>query len=174
MACQAPNLYNYYVDRLGKLHERHPQLQRLFSSSVFAAASFIFGPHTACFPHKDFANLPFGLCSVTFLGSFDPQKGGHLVLFDCCLIIEFPAGSTILFPSSITKHSNTPIQRGEKHYSLAQYTAGGLFRWVENKFQLAETYYALLSPEKLEVERKTDDERWEFRLSLFEKVKPVA
>ena len=36
------------------------------------------------------ANLPFGYCVVTELGEFDARKGGHLVLWDCKMVIEFP------------------------------------------------------------------------------------
>ncbi|PPR07320.1 hypothetical protein CVT26_013680 [Gymnopilus dilepis] len=50
MASQAPRLYNYYVEHLAALHAEYPGLKRLFSSSVFAAESFNFGPRTACFP----------------------------------------------------------------------------------------------------------------------------
>ncbi|PPQ80859.1 hypothetical protein CVT26_015076 [Gymnopilus dilepis] len=172
MASKAPKLYHYYVEHLAKLHEKHPGLKRLFPSSVFAAASFNFGPRTACRKHKDFANLPFGLCAVTALGNFDPQKGGHLVLWECGLVIEFPPGSTILLPSAIIAHSNTSIQNHEKRYSFSQYTAGGLFRWVEHDFQLAADYYASLSTEDLNTARQKDAERWQYGLSLFEQVHP--
>ena len=174
MATQAPKLYHYYVDHLAKLHEHHPSLQRLFPSSVFAAASYNFGPRTACFKHKDFANLPFGLCAVTALGSFDSTKGGHLILWDCHLVIEFPAGSTILLPSAIVAHSNVPIQPGETRYSFAQYTAGRLFRWVEHGFQLDEDFFGSLSPEELQAEQEKDEERWKFGLSMFEVTSPAA
>ncbi|PPQ85549.1 hypothetical protein CVT26_010529, partial [Gymnopilus dilepis] len=158
----------YYLEHLGALHERHPHLKRLFPASVFAAASFNFGPQTACFKHKDFANLPFGLCAVTALGNFDSKQGGHLVLWDLRLVIEFPAGSTILLPSAIIAHSNTPVKKDERRYSFAQYTAGGLFRWTENDFQLTKAFYSSLSPDRLEEEQKKNAERWRVGLSLFE------
>lgn len=172
-ASQAPKLYHYYIDHLSKLHKHHPSLKRLFLASIFPAASFNFGPRMVCFKHKDFANLPFGLCAVTALGSFDPQKGGHLVLWDLHLVIEFPPGSTILLPSAIVAHSNVPIQKNETRLSFAQYAAGGLFRWVEHGFQLEAAHYASLLPDALEAERKKDAERWQFGLSLFEKVAPA-
>ncbi|PPQ76894.1 hypothetical protein CVT26_000664 [Gymnopilus dilepis] len=170
MASKVPKLYQYYVEHLAKLHERHPELKRLFPSSVFAAASFNFGPRTTCRKHKDFANLPFGLCSVTALGNFDPRAGGHLVLWECKLVIEFPAGSTILLPSAIIAHSNTAIQSNEQRYSFAQYTAGGLFRWVSNECMLSSDYYASLSAEELEVVERANLERWRYGLSLFEQL----
>jgi hypothetical protein len=69
--------------------------------SVFAAATFNFGPATVTFPHTDTLNLVWGWCAITALGAFDPQRGGHLVLWDLCLVIQFPPGSTILIPSAI-------------------------------------------------------------------------
>ena len=167
MASRAPKLYQYYIEHLAKLYERHPELKRLFPSSVFTAASFNFGPRTACRKHKDFANLPFGLCSVTALGDFDPRVGGHLVLWECKLVIEFPAGSTILLPSAIIAHSNTAIQKSERRYSFAQYTAGGLFRWIDNDCKLSKDYYASLSAEELEAVEQANSERWLYGLSLF-------
>lgn len=94
-----------------------------------------------------------------------------MVLWDLRLVIEFPPGSTVLLPSAIIAHSNTPITQGETRYSFAQYTAGGLFRWVENNFMLTEDYYASLSEAQLKEEQEKGSKRWEFGLSLFEKRK---
>ncbi|PPQ76862.1 hypothetical protein CVT26_001500 [Gymnopilus dilepis] len=173
MASKAPKLYHYYVEHLAELHANHPNIKRLFPSSVFAAASFNFGPRTVCRKHKDFANLPFGLCAVTALGNFDPRKGGHLVLWECGLVIEFPPGATILLPSAIVAHSNTPVQSHETRYSFAQYTAGGLFRWIEHGCMLAADFYASLSTEELEAVHQKDAERWQYGLSLFEQAAQV-
>jgi hypothetical protein len=49
-------------------------------------------------------------------------------------LIEFLPSSTILIPSALLTHSNTPIRENEKWYSIAQYAAGALFMWVENGF----------------------------------------
>jgi len=85
------------------------------------------GPRTVCEPHVDFANLPFGYCAITALGQYDFTKGGHLVLWECKLIIEFPPGATILIPLAIVKHSNISIGEKERRYSFTRYAAGGLF-----------------------------------------------
>jgi hypothetical protein len=85
--------------------------------------------------HKDQGNLPFGLCAVTPFGSFDPDKGGHIILWELKLIIRFPPGSTVLIPSAIITHGNLPIQHNEERSSFTQYAAGSLFRWVDNGFQ---------------------------------------
>lgn len=164
-----PELQKYYIEHLEPLHEHDPSLERNFPSSIFAATTYNLGPRTECFKHTDFANLPFGWCSVTALGNFDPQKGGHLVLWDCHLVVEFPPGATILLPSAILAHSNTTVAPHETRYSFTQYTAGGLFRWVEQGFQKSDDFYASLSAEELAVRRARDEARWEYGLSLFPK-----
>jgi hypothetical protein len=129
---------------MDKLHEWNPSLKRNFAAkiSVFAAATFNFGPRTVTFPHIDFANLAWGWCAITALGDFDPDKGGHLILWDLKLIIRFPPGSTIFIPSALIRHSNTSIQAHEKRFSFTQYTSAGIFRFVENGFRSDEDVYA--------------------------------
>lgn len=167
MATWAPALHDFYSKQLGALYVNDPSLKKTFKSSAFASTTYNLGPNTVCFPHKDFANLAFGLCSVTALGRFDPTKGGHLVLWELGLVIEFPPGSTILLPSATVTHSNTSISEGETRYSFTQYAAGGLFRWVDNHFQTAEAFLATRTPEELvDVEEKKKG-RWSFGLSLF-------
>lgn len=134
---------------------------------MFSAVSYNLGPTTVCFPHVDFGNLPFGWCSLTALGSFDHTKGGHLVLWDCGLVIQFPAGSTILFPSALIAHSNTTIAAHEQRYSVTQYTAGGIFRWVDLGFKTKESYMnSLPKAEHPRVLRELE-QRWSWGLSLF-------
>jgi hypothetical protein len=122
---------------MDRLHEWNPALLRNFPAdvSVFAAATFNFGPRTITFPHLDFANLAWGWCVITALGDFDPDRGGHLILWDLKLIIRFPPGSTILIPSALIRHSNTSIQAHETRFSFTQYTSAGIFRFVDNGFK---------------------------------------
>ncbi|KAF8179315.1 hypothetical protein K438DRAFT_1769024 [Mycena galopus ATCC 62051] len=74
------------------LKARHPNLKRPFQKLVFSCVAFNFGPNAWTFKHRDVCNLPFGWCSVQALGKFDPRKGGHLVLWDLKLVVEFPPG----------------------------------------------------------------------------------
>ncbi|KAJ7870755.1 hypothetical protein B0H14DRAFT_2345549, partial [Mycena olivaceomarginata] len=85
--------------------------------------------------HADFGNKADGMCLIGTLGDFNADQGGHLVCWDYDLIVRFPPGCSILIPSAVVTHSNTPIQDGEERFSLIQYSAGGLFRWVNNGFQ---------------------------------------
>lgn len=170
MATWAPKLYHYYVDRLGKLHAKDSNLHRNFSSSVFEATTYNLGPRTACYRHRDFSNLPFGLCAVTALGDFDYTKGGHLVLWEAHLVIEFPPGVTILLPSAIISHSNVPVADNEQRLSFTQYSAGGLFRWVDNHFQRAADYKATLKGDALVAYLAEEKARWKFGLGLLSRL----
>lgn len=140
----APRLYGYYSKHLKSLLERDQSTSRPFKNSVWAAATFNFGPNTTCFKHTDSANLPFGWCGITALGTFDPKRGGHLVLWDARRVVEFPPGSTILVPSAAVAHSNVPIRRGERRYSFTQYTSGAIFRWVEFGYKAVKQHHASL------------------------------
>ena len=75
---------------------------------------------------------------------------------DCHLIIQFPPGSTILLPSAILAHSNVVISSNKRRDSFMQFTAGTLFRWVEQGFLKTEDFYALLSDDQLESQKERD------------------
>ncbi|KAJ6448611.1 hypothetical protein DFH09DRAFT_851739, partial [Mycena vulgaris] len=131
----APILFAFYRSQMGLIASWRPKLRWNFARSVFAVCTFNFGPQAITVPHLNFANLSWGWCAITALGNFDPDLGGHLILWDLKLVIRFPPGSTILIPSAIIRHSNVPVGAGEERFSFTQYTAGGLFRWIRNGFQ---------------------------------------
>ncbi|KAF7288207.1 hypothetical protein HMN09_01416600 [Mycena chlorophos] len=99
-------------------------------------------PQTVTIPHLDFGNLAWGWCAITALGDFDPDLGGHLILWELRLIIRFPPGSSVAIPSALLRHSNAAIQQDEIRYSFTQFAAGGLFRFAENGFALNESVRA--------------------------------
>ncbi|KAJ7671113.1 hypothetical protein B0H14DRAFT_2424376, partial [Mycena olivaceomarginata] len=170
--CYAPDLHGYYSTTMNKLHEWNPSLKRNFAAgvSVFAAATFNFGPRTVTFPHLDFANLAWGWCAITALGDFDPDKGGHLILWDLKLIIRFPPGSTILIPSALIRHSNTSIQPHEKRFSFTQYTGAGIFRFVDNGFRSDEDVNAAgLSLDEQAARVEARKKRWVEGLKMYRK-----
>lgn len=163
----APKLYEYYSQTLELLVGSDPNLKRPFQRSVFSAVTYNLGPRIVCYPHNDISNLPFGWCALTALGNFDHIKGGHLVLWDCGMVIQFPSGSTILFPSALISHSNTEIAMGEKRYSFTSYTAGGLFRWVDLGFKTMDSFKASLNRQEKSEFEKSLALRWAWGLSLF-------
>jgi hypothetical protein len=139
--------------------EWDPSLKKPFIG-VFSAATYNLGPETVCKPHLDFANVPFGFCSITSLGSFDWKKGGHFVLWDCKLVIQFRPGSTIHVRSAIVTHSNLGISKGEKRYSFTQYTAGGLVRWLDNECQTWNQYAKKLGKKKAQALEEERRDQW--------------
>ncbi|PPR08060.1 hypothetical protein CVT24_010958 [Panaeolus cyanescens] len=168
-ATWAPDLYAYYVKYAQKLYSKYPKLKRPFSMSAYSAVTYNTGPWVECFPHVDIANLPFGWCAVTALGDYDPTQGGHLVLWNLGLVIEFPPGSLILFPSATIVHSNTSIQQHERRYSFTHYTAGGLFGWVDQGFQTLVALEQSLAkkPKEMKAWKEERAKRWQFGLSLL-------
>ncbi|KAI9429108.1 hypothetical protein H4582DRAFT_2090056 [Lactarius indigo] len=108
-----------------------------------------------------------GWCSITPLGSFNPKEGGHIILWDFGLVIEFPPGSTVLIPSALITHSNTPLQAGETRFCLIQYAAGGLFRWVENGFQTQGDRLANASEEQRRAFLAKQNTRWSNAVGMF-------
>ncbi|KAJ7838326.1 hypothetical protein B0H14DRAFT_2361731 [Mycena olivaceomarginata] len=102
----APQLYDHYFQHNRKLAFRFPDLHRPFPKSVFSCATFNFGHSVWTYRHRDICNLPFGLCAVQALRNFDPKQGGHLVLWDLKLIIEFPAGALICVLRTYIRNMN--------------------------------------------------------------------
>ncbi|KAI0323216.1 hypothetical protein GY45DRAFT_1349849 [Cubamyces sp. BRFM 1775] len=131
MRLYAPRLYEYYAGTMDIVCRDNPKLKRNFERGVFGAATFNLGPKVVTYVHTDHQNIPSGWCAVTALGDFDYKKGGHLLLWDVKLAIEFPPGALILLPSAILRHSNATIAPRERRSSFTQFSAGGLFRWVE-------------------------------------------
>ncbi|KAJ7898755.1 hypothetical protein B0H13DRAFT_2234274 [Mycena leptocephala] len=157
-ALWAPRLHKYYRDCDEALRADHPHLRRPFMRSVFFCAAFNFGDNVWTFRHRDVLNLAFGWCAVQALGNFDQTKGGHLVLWDLNLVVEFPAGALILLPSATIAHSNVPVQEGERRVSFTQFSAGGIFRYVDNGFRTVE---------QLEEQDPVEASRWAEGLGLL-------
>ncbi|PBK83204.1 hypothetical protein ARMGADRAFT_945287, partial [Armillaria gallica] len=147
-ATWAPSLFAYYAQHLRDLLLHDMTLIMNWMTSIFACTTFNLGPRTLCFRHTDSSNLLFSWCAITALGNFDYHHGGHFVLWDLKLVINFPPGSTILIPSAILCHSNTNICHNEQQYSFTQYTMGGLFRWVDYGYQSSEAYWNGLNEEE--------------------------
>lgn len=62
-----PRLFLYYTSHLQALLDNDETTPRNFSNSVWASATFNFGPQTAYYKHRDPANIPSGWCGVTSL-----------------------------------------------------------------------------------------------------------
>jgi len=163
----APLLKDHYMEMVAALMATDTSLVLPFAVSIFTAIAINFGPKTVCLGHRDRGNLSYGWCAVTGFGKYDYRKGGHLILWDLKLVVEMPPGCTVFLPSAIIKHSNTSIGPDETRYSIAQYTAGGLFRWVARGFQPEYKYEEECSDEEWDAEVKRRASRFEAGLNLF-------
>ncbi|KAL0945692.1 hypothetical protein HGRIS_014843 [Hohenbuehelia grisea] len=164
----ASQLASYYYETLNSLTQDALYLRRNRENGIYASTTYNFGPNTVCLPHIDFANLAWGWCVITALGCFDPDRGGHIVLWDLGIVIRFPPGSTIIIPSALLKHSNASIVQGEK--SITQYSAGGLFRWVANGHRTDidfKRYATEAERDKLEADQAR---RWDSGLEMLDRL----
>lgn len=90
-----------------------------------------------------------------------------MVLWELGLVVEFPPTTTILLASAVVSHSNTPLMPGEERCSFAQYTAGGIARWVDHGFQTDEQYFSGMSDDDRKQVLSDNEERCKFGISLF-------
>ncbi len=111
-------------------------------------------------------NLAYGWCAIQALGNFDPKKGGHIVLWELRLVVEFPPGALILIPSATITHSNTPVAEGESRSSFTQYMPGGLFRWVDYGYCLVEEC-KVKNPELYQEQLNARPYKWQRGLDLL-------
>ncbi|KAL1741682.1 hypothetical protein HDZ31DRAFT_44895 [Schizophyllum fasciatum] len=167
-----PKVHTYYSDVQNRLLGWKPHLRRRrpFKKSVWSCLSINFGPRTLCNPHRDFGNLSFGFCTITALGRFNADLGGHLVLRELKLAIRFPAGSTILIPSALITHYNIEIAPSETRYSVTQYTAGAIFRFVAHGFRLDEEYYGSLDAEGQRLAKRENAGRWRWGMAKLSRL----
>ncbi|KAK7014486.1 hypothetical protein VNI00_019329 [Paramarasmius palmivorus] len=145
-------------DNVRKLKEQFPHLKPFpyptsdgpyWASATVNSAEPGEGPQVVTLSHTDYGNYARAWCAVTPFGDFNPDLGGHLVFWNLGIAIRFPPGCTILFPSALITHSNLSVQPGETRYSLVQYSAGGLFRWVHNGGMSDKSFLATATPEQL-------------------------
>ncbi|KAI1788248.1 hypothetical protein LXA43DRAFT_894939, partial [Ganoderma leucocontextum] len=166
MRLLAPRMFETYNAVLEEVCAHDTCLRRNFPGNPFTAARFNVSPHTVTYSHTDHLNLPNGTCSITAISNFNPTLSRHLVLWDLKLAIEFPPGSTILIPSALRKHSNIHLYdtSNEFRHSFVQYSAGGIFRWVECGHQSQKDFKTAGHRYK-----ETGKQRWQRGLALFSK-----
>jgi hypothetical protein len=167
-----PELYDEYARTLSSLYDDNPLLRSVFDGSPWPAVSINFPPNAYTELHTDAANKSNGMCPVFALGDYDYTKGGHLVLPDLNLVIEFPPGSIIFIPSATLRHGNIPVQSHEIRISWTQYAAGGLFRWVH----YGRRSWAALQREDSEraaLELAKRNSRWEELIGAFPTISSI-
>ena len=122
-----PDLMKEYTNLQAELLAINSLFKALFPDSPFCAFTMNMGPHTVCIGHRDLWNVVYGTCPIGALGPFNHRTGGHIILHEPKVIIEFRRGDVIFIPSAAVTHENAPILDGEARYSFTMYSAGGLF-----------------------------------------------
>ncbi|KAJ3841771.1 hypothetical protein F5878DRAFT_531028 [Lentinula raphanica] len=161
-----PKLHHLYDNVLNLLHEDDPDFERNFPDCAWAAAHVNF-LRAVTLRHRDFLNLIYGLCAIFPVGSYNYQTGGHLILWDLGLLLEFPPGSVILIPSALIEHSNISVLSGEIRSSITFYSAAGLFRWCHNGFMSDKDFASRASPKLLKEWKAYRHEMWREGLDLL-------
>ncbi|KAJ3730305.1 hypothetical protein C8R42DRAFT_568963 [Lentinula raphanica] len=164
--CYFPRLHSLYTNVLADLCKGDSNLDPNFKGCCFAASTLNF-ERAVSVPHRDSKNLVCGECAVHSEGSFDYKKGGHLVLWDLKLIVEFPPGCTAIFPSALFRHSNTSIQPKESRHSMTFYSASSLFRWRHNSYMSDKDFLAGAPREELVKWNEHRDNLWKTGLDLL-------
>ncbi|KAJ7597933.1 hypothetical protein C8J56DRAFT_852253 [Mycena floridula] len=164
-----PDLYEYYQQHMEVVWREGDNLQPNWPKSVYACCTINFGGQVFCFQHRDSNNLAFGMCAITALGDFDEEQGGHIVFDELKLIAEFPHATTCSCPSASLTHSNIPVRPHESRISMTQYSAGPIFRWVDNGCRTEAELKAQdpLRYKQIVAEKKT---RWSLGISLLPNV----
>ncbi|KXN82891.1 hypothetical protein AN958_01960, partial [Leucoagaricus sp. SymC.cos] len=120
-------------------------------------------------PHQDCNNLAFSWCVVVALGDFNPEEGGHFVLYDLGIVVEFPPGTCFLILSVCLWHSNIPIWKNDTRASIMFYAAGNLFRFVDNEFQ-DKPDLAKMNADLYQQRQEEKDTYWRKGLELYSKI----
>ncbi|KAJ3560154.1 hypothetical protein NP233_g11020 [Leucocoprinus birnbaumii] len=163
------------IKKLQKHKRLSKKLKFLTPAGVFPRIAFNFGPMAWTEHHRDPKDYALAWCIVQSLGKFDPTKGGHCVLDDLKLFIEFPPGSIILLPSATFLHANLPVHvsEGEARASITQYFPGGLLRYVDNGFRL-QSSISKMSRKIREEAAQRRAELWESDSMWFESLEDLV
>ncbi|KAF9475047.1 hypothetical protein BDN70DRAFT_814709, partial [Pholiota conissans] len=166
-----PGVYHYQKTRVEALLNHDKNLRRTTPTTIFPTTACNFR-NVCCYKHRDMLNCPFGWCAITALGNFDHTLGGHLILWELKLIMEFPHCYTIFIPSATITHSNIPVASGDVRVSITQYCAGSIFRYVDNGFRTDKA----LEKEDNKMHKKLKEMKgkaWERSLNLLSKLEDI-
>ncbi|KAF9059936.1 hypothetical protein BDP27DRAFT_1233918, partial [Rhodocollybia butyracea] len=164
----APRVYAEYEHVNGVLRQKM-RIRPNFAGGIFLGAAFNFGSNVWTYKHRDQLNWAFGWCAITALGQFDARRSAQLILWELKLVIDFPHAATILLPSAVITHSNTVVHPDDRRNSFTQFSAGAIFRWVENGCR-TEVKFAEEDPEGYEAMVAGKSTAVERRMSLFSTV----
>ncbi|KAJ3925567.1 MAG: hypothetical protein NXY57DRAFT_906902 [Lentinula lateritia] len=172
LATWFPRCYKEALHQKQQLHALRPKLQFNFDNSVYSCMTVNFGPWTWTYIHTDSKNDPCLPCAVTSGGKYNWKLGGHMVLWDFGIVLEFLPGTTILLSSAFLHHLNIPVSMGETRVSVTQYTAGSIRRWLEYGGRTEEAF-EVEDPEAYAVEMARHSSRWMEAMSMYSTIEEL-
>ena len=135
-------------------------MRRPYSGATFGSVSLNIGPRTVCFPHRDIADLVYGICVDAAFGPFDHTRGGHLILHEARIVLEMRPGRMVIFPSAAITHENIPIGLEEERFGITAYIAAGFWRFLAQGQQTREIWM-LNDLESVAMHDAAGSERWQ-------------
>ncbi|KAJ7841671.1 hypothetical protein B0H13DRAFT_1546636, partial [Mycena leptocephala] len=125
----AADLYWFYFAAVERYEAHYSASPRPLFHSVFSAATFLLGNNVRQ-PLED--DLPWTWSALTALGNYNPDTGGHIILWDLKLLVRFPPGATILIPRALVRFSFVQIAPTKTRYCLIQNTPAPIFNFCAN------------------------------------------
>jgi hypothetical protein len=84
-------------------------------------------------PRRDTDDHPSSFRALTAVGHYDSGQG-DLVLWRERTVVEFPPGSTFLFPAGLVHYSFSAVEKPGRQMLISQSCSAGLHGYVENGF----------------------------------------
>ena len=81
--------------------------------------------------HRDVKESQYGYSCMISCGDF---TGGDLILYELGYILEIVPGDVLLFPDSLTSHSNEPAQGNRK--SVVTFTQENMFDYWHRQYEM--------------------------------------
>ena len=107
----------------------HPHLEELFKGGSFAAVTFNLGGQVMTIDHRDTMNKAVGECPTFADGRYNHELGGHLILWDFNIAIEFPACGVGIDESGWSQEQQQYTNRSKEiiyESSLKDYFSAGI------------------------------------------------
>ncbi|KIK58913.1 hypothetical protein GYMLUDRAFT_170450, partial [Collybiopsis luxurians FD-317 M1] len=137
-----------------------------FDDICFAACHLNLG-HAGTKTHNDLLNVFFAMCVIWCCGPFNHTQGGHIILWELGIVVEFPAGCGFIFPSAMISHGNIPISSNECCHSIAFFTAAGNLHYYCNGFTTDKVFKERVSKWQLQTVQSYRKELWNIGMDML-------
>jgi hypothetical protein len=123
--------------------------------------------------HKNYSGGLDTMEVITSLGTYDHQRGGHIVLWDENKVIELPSGATVMFVAGSKRYSFIPVARGQERFLFRQFCNAGVLRWIEKGGKSDKEFETFMSPEVIAAWNEKRAGRGAASAKLFTKLKDI-